>query len=118
VGTHAAGYDYSRTGQPDIARDDQDAKDRLISALVADALALLAAVGPETLEGKEAIAYALLALAAGQDVEPLLSANSADFAGVSIAASMAADRASGVCRERTPCARFGPPASHSGLSTR
>ncbi|WP_164205478.1 hypothetical protein [[Micrococcus luteus] ATCC 49442] len=43
---------------------------RLISALVTDALALLAAVDPGTLEGKPADAYALLALVAGQDVEP------------------------------------------------
>jgi hypothetical protein len=72
VGTHAAGYDYSRTGQPDIAWDDPNAQDGLISALVTDALALLAAVDPETLEGKAADAYALLALVIGQDVEPLL----------------------------------------------
>ncbi|MGO4856102.1 IS1182 family transposase [Arthrobacter sp. 2MCAF14] len=67
---HATGYDYSRTGKPDIAWDDPDAKDSLVSALVADALALLAAVDPETLDGKAADAYALLALVAGQDVEP------------------------------------------------
>ena len=70
VAAHATGYDYTRTGKPDIAWDDQDAKDGLISALVIDALALLAAVSPETLEGKAADAYALLALVAGQDVEP------------------------------------------------
>ena len=68
--TRATGYDYTRTGKPDIAWDDQDAKDGLVSALVTDALALLAAVDPETLEGKAADAYALLALVAGQDVEP------------------------------------------------
>jgi hypothetical protein len=38
VGLHATGYDYTRTGEPDIAWDDQDAKDGLISALVTDAL--------------------------------------------------------------------------------
>lgn len=70
VATHAAGYDYTRTGKPDIAWDDQDAKDGLITALVTDALALLAAVDPESLEGRAAEAYALLALVAGQDVEP------------------------------------------------
>ena len=70
VATHAAGYDYTRTGKPDIVWDDQDAKDGLITALVTDALALLAAVDPETLEGKAADAYSLLALVAGQDVEP------------------------------------------------
>ena len=66
----ATGYDYTRTGKPDIAWEDQEAKDGLVSALVTDALALLAAVDPENLEGKAADAYALLALVAGQDVEP------------------------------------------------
>lgn len=32
VVSHAKGYDYTRTGKPDIAWDDQDAKDALISA--------------------------------------------------------------------------------------
>jgi hypothetical protein len=67
VNTHAAGYDYTRTGKPDIVWDDQDAKDGLISVLVTDALALLAAVDPGTLEGKAADAYALLALVTAQD---------------------------------------------------
>lgn len=70
LAAHATGYDYTRTGKPDIAWDDPDAKDALVSALVADALALLAAVDPEALDGKAADAYALLALVAGQDVEP------------------------------------------------
>lgn len=67
---HARGYDYTRAGKPDIAWDDPQAKEGLISALVTDALALLAAVDPETVEGKAADAYALQALVAGQDVEP------------------------------------------------
>jgi IS5 family transposase len=75
---HAKGYDYTRTGKPDIAWDDPDAKDGLISALVTDALALLAAVDPETLEGKAADAYALLALVAGQDVEPAEDSDGTD----------------------------------------
>ncbi|CCQ46224.1 transposase DDE domain protein [Pseudarthrobacter siccitolerans] len=78
VVSHAKGYDYSRTGKPDIAWDDQDAKDGLISALVTDALALLAAVDPEMLEGKAADAYALLALVAGQDVEPAEDSDGTD----------------------------------------
>jgi hypothetical protein len=57
LNAHASGYDYTRTGKPDIAWDDQDAKDGLISALVTDAMALLAAVDPETLEDKAADAY-------------------------------------------------------------
>ena len=72
------GYDYTRTGKPDIAWDDQDAKDGLVSALVTDALALLAAVDPETLDGKAADAYALLALVAGQDVEPAEDSDGTD----------------------------------------
>jgi hypothetical protein len=38
------GYDYSRAGKPDIAWDDEQARQDLVSALVNDALALLAAV--------------------------------------------------------------------------
>lgn len=78
VAAHATGYDYTRTGKPDIAWDDPDAKDGLISALVSDALALLAAVNPEPLEGKAADAYALLALVAGQDVEPAEDSDGTD----------------------------------------
>ena len=35
------GYDYTRAGKPDIAWDDADAREQLVSALVNDALALL-----------------------------------------------------------------------------
>lgn len=78
LSAHAAGYDYTRTGKPDIEWGDQDAKDGLVSALVTDALALLAAVDPETLESKGADAYALLALVAGQDVEPAEGSDGTD----------------------------------------
>ena len=78
VSTHAARYDYTRTGKPEIDWDDQDAKDGLVSALVTDALALLAAVDPATLDGKAADAYALLALVAGQDVEPAEDSDGTD----------------------------------------
>jgi hypothetical protein len=78
VNTHATGYDYARSGKPDIDWDDQDARDGLVSALVTDALALLAAVDPGTLEAKAADAYALLALVAGQDVEPAEDSDGTD----------------------------------------
>ena len=78
LSTHATGYDYTRTGKPDIAWDDQEARDGLVSVLVTDALALLAAVDPETLDGKTADAYALLALVAGQDVEPAEDSDGTD----------------------------------------
>lgn len=68
-----AGQDYDQTGKPRIAWDDPAARDVLVSALVGDALALLAALDLETITeagGKPAEAVALLALVAGQDVEP------------------------------------------------
>lgn len=78
VVSHATGYDYTRNGKPDIAWDDQGARDGLISALVTDAMALLAAVDPDSLDGKAADAYALLALVAGQDVEPAEDSDGTD----------------------------------------
>jgi hypothetical protein len=67
------GQDYDAPGKPPIAWDDPAARDELVSALVGDALALLAALDVEAIEeagGKPAEAVALLALVAGQDVEP------------------------------------------------
>jgi hypothetical protein len=66
------GQDYTATGKPRIAWDDQAARDELVTALVDDALALLGALDVEqitTSGGKPADAVALLALVAGQDVE-------------------------------------------------
>lgn len=67
------GQDYTAAGKPTIAWDDPAARDELVTALVNDALALLAALDVETIEkagGRQADAVALLALVAGQDVEP------------------------------------------------
>ena len=67
------GQDYSQTGKPPIAWDDPAARDELVSALVGDALALLDGLDLDAIEaegGKPAEAVALLALVAGQDVEP------------------------------------------------
>jgi Transposase DDE domain/Transposase domain (DUF772) len=63
-------HDYNRPGKPDCAWDDPQATQALVSGLVNDALALLAAVAARELEGEQAEAVALLALVAGQDVEP------------------------------------------------
>ena len=74
------GYDYSRTGKPDIAWDDAGAREELVSVLVNDVLALLARLtelvdAPDakawdaTTRDKAGQAIALLALVAGQDVE-------------------------------------------------
>jgi hypothetical protein len=63
-------HDYDRPGKPDCAWDDPEATQALVSGLVNDALALLAAVAEVELDAEQAEAVALLALVAGQDVEP------------------------------------------------
>ena len=65
--------DYSKPGKPDIDWDDPAAKQALVSDLVTDALAVLAELtGPDApaREPAAADALGLLALVAGQDVEP------------------------------------------------
>jgi IS5 family transposase len=62
-----AGHDYSDPGKPRIAWDDDEARQQLITVLVADALAVLEVIDTSTLAGE---AVGLLALVAGQDVEP------------------------------------------------
>ncbi|MGI8645235.1 MAG: IS1182 family transposase, partial [Nocardioides sp.] len=75
------GQDYTATGKPSIAWNDQAAREELVSALVGDALALLAAIDVEAITkagGKPAEAVALLALVAGQDVEPAEDSDGTD----------------------------------------
>lgn len=75
------GQDYAAAGKPRIAWDDAAARDELVSALVGDALALLTALDVEAIEkagGKPAEALALLALVAGQDVEPAEDSDGTD----------------------------------------
>ncbi len=87
------GQGYDAAGKPRIAWDDQAAQEELVTALVNDALALLAALDaihhdkdgvPDGLAwmsedgGKPAQALALLALVAGQDVEPVEGSDGTD----------------------------------------
>lgn len=65
-----SGHDYANPGKPRIAWDDAEARDQLITALVTDARSVLAAVEGLDLGGEAAEAVGLLALVAGQDVEP------------------------------------------------
>jgi hypothetical protein len=65
-----AAHDYDRPGKPVCAWDDPQATQALVSGLVNDALVVLAAVTDRGLEAEQAEAVALLALVAGQDVEP------------------------------------------------
>ena len=73
--------DYSRPGKPDIDWDDPQAKKQLVSDLVNDALAVVEALtGPDQPEREQAAADALglLALVAGQDVEPAEGSDGTD----------------------------------------
>lgn len=72
------GYDYSRPGKPDIDWDDPAAKDALVSALVNDATALVAVLADAKLDQTAQQAVALLALVAGQDVEPAEGSDGTD----------------------------------------
>ncbi len=63
-------HDYDTAGKPAVAWDDPVAKAALISGLVNDALSLIAALDGVALDDVQADAVGLLALVAGQDVEP------------------------------------------------
>ena len=69
-GVELAAHDYDRPGKPQCAWDDPQATQALVSGLVNDALALLAVVTDQELDAEQVEAVALLALVAGQDVEP------------------------------------------------
>jgi len=64
------GHDYTQPGKPRIDWDDPAAKDALVSALVNDANALVAALKDQELGEQAASAVGLLALVAGQDAGP------------------------------------------------
>lgn len=63
-------HDYDASGKPVCAWDDPDAKSALITGLVNDARAIIDALDGIELTGEQADAVGLLALVAGQDVEP------------------------------------------------
>ena len=68
----------SLPGKPKIDWDDPQAKDALVSALVNDANAVVAALEGRELDERAASAVALLALVAGQDVEPAEGSDGTD----------------------------------------
>jgi IS5 family transposase len=63
-------HDYDAGANPLIAWDDPVAKQQLVSALVNDAFALVEATASTELTASQCDAVGLLALVAGQDVEP------------------------------------------------
>jgi hypothetical protein len=78
VAAVCTGHDYSGPGKPKIDWDDPQAKGALVSALVNDANALVAALQDRDLDERAACALALLALVAGQDVEPAEGSDGTD----------------------------------------
>ena len=78
IASVCTGHDYSQPGKPRIDWDDPAAKDALVSALVNDANALVAALAGRELDEQAASAVALLALVAGQDVEPAEGSDGTD----------------------------------------
>jgi hypothetical protein len=63
-------HDYADPGKPRIARDDQEARAALAGGLVTDALSLLGHLPEQQADEQAGSAVGLLALVAGQDVEP------------------------------------------------
>ncbi|MGW2602612.1 IS1182 family transposase [Streptomyces klenkii] len=63
-------HDYADPGKPRIAWNDEEARAQLVDALVADALNLLGRLPEQNLGPRAADAVGILALVAGQDVEP------------------------------------------------
>jgi IS5 family transposase len=78
VAQHCTAHDYDDPGKPQIAWDDSEARAVLVDALVRDALALLEVVSTWELDEQAARTVALLALIAGQDVEPAQGSDGTD----------------------------------------
>jgi hypothetical protein len=78
IAEHCTGHDYRDPGKPAIAWNDPDARARLVEALVGDAHRLLGHLPEQELGPAAAEAVALLALVAGQDVEPAEGSDGSD----------------------------------------
>lgn len=78
IAAHCTAHDYDDPGKPKIAWNDAPAREALVDALVSDAHRLLGHLPAQELEPKAADAVALLALIAGQDVEPVEGSDGID----------------------------------------
>jgi transposase len=78
IAAHCSAHDYRDPGKPAIAWNDPDARARLVDALVGDAHRLLGHLPDTELDAKAAEAVGLLALVAGQDVEPVEGSDGTD----------------------------------------
>ena len=78
IAEHCTAHDYDDPGKPAIAWNDKAARDRLVDGLVSDAHRVLGHLPEEELGPRAAEAVALLALIAGQDVEPVEGSDGTD----------------------------------------
>jgi hypothetical protein len=78
IEAHCAAHDYDDPGRPAIAWNDKTARDQLVDRLVGDAHRLLGHLPEQELGPRAAEAVALLALIAGQDVEPVEGSDGTD----------------------------------------
>jgi IS5 family transposase len=108
-----AGHDYAQPGKPRIDWDDPAAKEALVSALVTDANSLVEAMAGQELGEQAASAVGLLALVAGQDVEPAEGSDGTDGRW-RIARKVAEDRVISVHDPETRHTRKSPEARRDG----
>jgi IS5 family transposase len=78
ITAHCSAHDSADPGKPKIAWNDAQAREALVDALVSDAHRLLGHLPEQELDAKAADAVALLALIAGQDVEPVEGSDGTD----------------------------------------
>jgi hypothetical protein len=78
AGAWCTAHDYADPGKPKIAWDDEAARAALVDALVTDALNLLRHLPRQRAGEQAANAVGLLALVAGQDVEPATGSDGRD----------------------------------------
>jgi IS5 family transposase len=113
IAAECTGHDYSKPGKPQADWDDPAAKDALVSALVNDADAVVAAFAVADLDQTAASALALLALVAGQDVEPAEGSDGRDGRW-RIARKVAQDRVISTVDEQARHTRKSPSARRDG----
>jgi IS5 family transposase len=78
ITARCSAHDYDDPGKPKIAWNDAHAREQLVDALVSDAHRLLGHLPETELDVRAADAVALLALIAGQDVEPVEGSDGTD----------------------------------------
>ena len=113
IASVCTGHDYTQPGKPRIDWQDPAAKDALVSALVTDANALVAVLRGWDLDGQGAAAVGLLALVAGQDVEPAEGSDGTDGQW-RIARRVSEDRVISVNDPQTRHTRKSPEARRDG----